>query len=107
MRCVLHLVSGWLQVGKQSKAAMSLCLWVQAIDTYATVYRIVEPKRLALAAAEAALESSNAALADKRAQLAASRARVAALQQQLAATQKDLDALQREVSARSSVPGQA
>eukprot|EP00775_Hariotina_reticulata_P007079 gene7079-7292_t len=95
------------QVGKQSKAAMSLCMWVQAIDTYATVYRIVEPKRLALAAAETALKASNEALAAKRAQLAAGRARVAALQQQLAETQKELDALRREADLCSQRLGRA
>lgn len=31
---------------------MSMCLWVRAMDTYATVYRIVEPKRKMLAAAQ-------------------------------------------------------
>ncbi len=40
------------QVGKQSKAAMSMCLWVRAMDTYAAVFKLVEPKRLALAAAQ-------------------------------------------------------
>lgn len=40
------------QVGKQSKAAMSLCLWVRAMDNYAAVFKTVEPKRLALAAAQ-------------------------------------------------------
>ncbi len=33
------------QVAKQSKAAQSLCLWVRAMDTYARVIRVVEPKR--------------------------------------------------------------
>jgi dynein heavy chain len=40
------------QVGKQSKAAMSMCLWVRAMNTYAAVFKMVEPKRLALAAAQ-------------------------------------------------------
>lgn len=87
-----------LQVGQQSKAAMSMCLWVRAMDTYATVYRIVEPKRKILAAAQAALEASNAALTQKQAQLAAIKAKVAALQQQLTDTQKQLAALQFQVS---------
>lgn len=86
-----------LQVGKQSKAAMSMCLWVRAMDTYATVYRIVEPKRQALAAAQAALDASNAILAEKQAQLKATREKVAALQRQLADTQKELASLQFQV----------
>ena len=40
------------QVAKQSKAAMSMCQWVRAMDTYAAVFKMVEPKRLALAAAQ-------------------------------------------------------
>lgn len=31
---------------------MSMCLWVRAMDTYAAVFKMVEPKRLALAAAQ-------------------------------------------------------
>jgi dynein heavy chain len=83
-----------MQVGQQSKAAMSMCLWVRAMDTYATVYRIVDPKRQALAAAQAALDASNAALALKQRQLQAIKDKVAALQQQLVDTQKQLAALQ-------------
>lgn len=88
-----------LQVGQQSKAAMSMCLWVRAMDTYATVYRIVEPKRKILAEAQAALDASNAALAQKQAQLQAIKDKVAALQQQLTDTQKQLAALQFQASA--------
>lgn len=89
-----------LQVGQQSKAAMSMCLWVRAMDTYATVYRIVEPKRKILAEAQAALDASNAALAQKAAQLQAIKDKVAALQQQLTDTQKQLAALQFQVRGR-------
>lgn len=32
-------------VATQSKVCKSMCMWVRAIDTYAKVYRIVEPKR--------------------------------------------------------------
>ena len=32
-------------VGKQSVAAMSLCMWVLAINKYSKVSREVEPKR--------------------------------------------------------------
>ena len=40
------------QVAKQSKAAMSMCLWVRAMDTYARVVKIVEPKRQVLRVAQ-------------------------------------------------------
>ncbi|KAF8058456.1 DNAH6 [Scenedesmus sp. PABB004] len=82
------------RVGRQSRAAQSMCLWVRAMDTYAGVFRVVEPKRQALAAAQAALDASNAALADKRAQLSATRAKVSGLQGQLAETQRELASLQ-------------
>jgi glycyl-tRNA synthetase beta subunit len=41
---------------------MSICCWVRAMDTYAAVYKMVEPKRLALAAAQvsAGLRSQHA-----------------------------------------------
>jgi Tfp pilus assembly protein PilO len=76
---------------------MSMCLWVRAMDTYATVYRIVEPKRQVLATAQAALDASNAVLAEKQAQLKSIREKVAALQQQLADTQRELASLQFQV----------
>ena len=41
-----------VQVAKQSKAAMSMCLWVRAMDTYARVVKIVEPKRQILRVAQ-------------------------------------------------------
>jgi dynein heavy chain len=86
-----------LQVSQQSRAAMSLCLWVRAMDTYATVYRIVEPKRKVLVEAQVALDASNDILALKRQQLKALQDKVAALQQQLTDTQKQLAALQFQV----------
>jgi hypothetical protein len=57
------------QVAKQSKAAQSMCLWVRAMDTYAKVSRVVEPKRQALGEAQAALDTMNAQLAEKQQQL--------------------------------------
>lgn len=85
------------QVGKQSKAAMSMCLWVRAMDTYATVYKIVEPKRQALAAAQAALDAANAILAQKQKELQDIRDKVAELQAQLAAMQQEMASLQFQV----------
>lgn len=75
-----------------------MCLWVRAVDTYATVYRIVEPKRKILEQAQADLDAIVAALAQKQQQLQALKAKVAALQQQLMDTQKQLAALQFQVS---------
>ncbi len=91
------------QVGKQSKAAMSMCLWVLAMDTYATVYRVVEPKRQALAAAEAALGTSNAQLAAKQEQLATIEAQVSELRRGLEDTQAELSSLQAQVGLKGSL----
>lgn len=53
-------------VGKQSKAAMSLCMWVQSIASYDKVAKIVEPKREKLSQTEAALNRANAKLREKQ-----------------------------------------
>lgn len=56
-------------VAKQSKAAMSMCLWVRAMDTYAKVSMVVAPKRARLADAEEALAAMTAELNAKQHQL--------------------------------------
>lgn len=33
-------------VAKQSKVCKSICIWVRAIDGYAKIFRVVEPKRI-------------------------------------------------------------
>jgi dynein heavy chain len=33
------------KVATQSKVCRSLCMWVRAIDMYARIYRVVEPKK--------------------------------------------------------------
>ena len=35
------------KVATQSKVCKSLCMWVRAIDVYAKVFKVVEPKRKA------------------------------------------------------------
>ncbi|KAG1666392.1 hypothetical protein FOA52_006501 [Chlamydomonas sp. UWO 241] len=100
------------QVAKQSKAAMSMCLWVRAMDTYAKVVKVVEPKRLVLQQAQELLDGvvepkrlvlrqaqelldgMNAALVAKQAQLKDIEAKVEYLQAQLQATQDELASLQ-------------
>ncbi len=49
---VFRFIAAACQVAKQSKAAMSMCLWVRAMDTYAKVIKIVEPKRQMLREAQ-------------------------------------------------------
>ncbi|XRB20985.1 dynein heavy chain [Pseudoscourfieldia marina] len=71
------------QVAKQSVAAKSLCMWSRAMDLYAKVAKVVEPKRKALREAEESLQGMQAALAEKQAQLKAVVDNVAALEKQL------------------------
>lgn len=33
------------KVATQSKVCKSMCMWVRAIDMYAKIYRVVEPKK--------------------------------------------------------------
>lgn len=40
-------------IAKKSKAAMSICQWVLAIDNYAEVMKVINPKQEALGKAEA------------------------------------------------------
>jgi dynein heavy chain len=63
-----------------SVAAVSLCMWARAMNTYARVAKQVEPKRKALAEAEEVLRSARATLASKQMALRAVKARVAALE---------------------------
>jgi dynein heavy chain len=67
-------------VGKVSGAAKSLCMWVRAMEVYARIFRLVEPKRQALKSAQDGLNSKQAALAKEQAALAEVEARVAKLQ---------------------------
>ncbi|KNC55308.1 dynein heavy chain [Thecamonas trahens ATCC 50062] len=67
-------------VGHTSIAAKSLCQWVIAIENYARVFKKVEPKRIALAEAEAQFEETMVALTEKRAELESVQASVDALQ---------------------------
>ncbi|RLN61335.1 hypothetical protein BBP00_00005467 [Phytophthora kernoviae] len=57
------------EVKKVSHAAMSLCMWVHAIDTYARVFREVAPKRQRLAEMNSVLADANSKLAAKQQEL--------------------------------------
>ncbi|MEW5314022.1 MAG: hypothetical protein WDW38_005550 [Sanguina aurantia] len=74
-------------VAKQSKAAMSLCMWTRAMETYNRVVKVVGPKREKLAAAESSLTAANAQLAQKQAVLLQVVERVEGLKKGLAAAQ--------------------
>ncbi|GJQ70897.1 hypothetical protein Trydic_g814 [Trypoxylus dichotomus] len=53
-----------------SKVCKSMCMWVRAIDQYAKVYKIVEPKRKKLEVAEKELNKVMSLLKEKQRQLA-------------------------------------
>jgi len=80
-------------VGKVSGAGKSLCMWARAMEIYARVFKVVGPKKAALAEAERALASKQAALAQAEAKLAEVTAQVQKLQddfQQKLATKDEL-----------------
>lgn len=74
------------EVKKVSRPAMSLCMWVHAIDTYARVVKEVAPKRQRLAELNAVLADANARLEAKQQELAAVVDRVTRLQDKCDAT---------------------
>ena len=59
------------KVAKVSKACKSICQWVRAMYVYHNVALQVEPKRQALAAAQAELDDTNRQLAAAQASLQA------------------------------------
>lgn len=61
------------RVAKKSSAAKSICLWVHAIYNYSMVLKIINPKRIALAQAEAELKVVDQNLKAKQAILQAVR----------------------------------
>jgi dynein heavy chain len=63
-----------------SSAAVSLCMWVRAMDVYARVAKEIEPRRKALEEAEAKLNKAQTELREKQDGLRKVQARVAALE---------------------------
>ncbi|RHY84261.1 hypothetical protein DYB26_001855, partial [Aphanomyces astaci] len=70
------------EVKKVSKAAMSLCMWIHAMDVYSRVVKEVGPKRDRLNQMNAVLQDANGKLATKQAELNAVITRVRGLQAQ-------------------------
>ena len=68
-----YVVQGDFQpdiVGRVSLAAKSLCMWVRAMELYGRIYRVVEPKRQRLYAAEATLREKQSQLKEAMDKLA-------------------------------------
>lgn len=57
-------------VGRVSLAARSLCMWVRAMEMYGRIFRVVEPKRQKLYAAQAQLKEKQVQLQDAKDKLA-------------------------------------
>eukprot|EP00397_Hematodinium_sp_SG-2012_P000140 GEMP01000140.1.p1 GENE.GEMP01000140.1~~GEMP01000140.1.p1 ORF type:complete len:2733 (+),score=458.69 GEMP01000140.1:292-8199(+) len=80
-------------VKKVSLAAMSLCMWVRAMDVYGRVSREIGPKKEKLAVAEASLAKANETLAGKKAELKLVTDKVAALRSKLAQAKRKAEQL--------------
>eukprot|EP00392_Amoebophrya_sp_AT5.2_P005332 g5341.t1 len=80
-------------VKKVSAAAMSLCMWVRAMEVYGRVSREIEPKKAKLAGAEEAAATSEAALQKAKGELKVVTDKVAALRQKLFAAKRKAEQL--------------
>ncbi|XP_071446254.1 dynein axonemal heavy chain 6 [Hetaerina americana] len=67
-------------VETHSKACKSLCMWVRAMDGYAKIYRVVEPKQRRFEQAEADLNKVKNLLKEKQKKLAEVEAQIAQLE---------------------------
>lgn len=82
------------QVKQHSKAAMSMCMWVRAIETYAEIFKVVMPKRQKLREAEFAYGALEAKLRLKQDELQRASDAVQLMRDNLANTEAELQALQ-------------
>ncbi|EEZ99537.1 Dynein heavy chain, cytoplasmic-like Protein [Tribolium castaneum] len=90
------------KVGRVSKACKSMCMWVRAMDMYAKVYKIVEPKRKRLEQAEKELNQVMGLLREKQRQLAEVEAMIASLEAKFNQTLAEKDALENEMELTSN-----
>ncbi|KAI8430873.1 hypothetical protein MSG28_001006 [Choristoneura fumiferana] len=84
-------------VVKVSKVCRSMVLWVQAIDMYAKVFRVVEPKILAHKEASAVLKSVMAVLRAKQKEVEAIEAQLAKMLDDLKVVEDERIKLQADV----------
>ncbi|KAI4494191.1 hypothetical protein M0802_009060 [Mischocyttarus mexicanus] len=85
-------------VAKQSKVCRSMCVWVRAMDAYAKIYRVVEPKRQRLKEAQNELWSIESLLAEKQKELADVERKIQLLQKQYDAAVNNLNHLENEMA---------
>ena len=81
-------------VNKQSSAAMCLCMWVRAMVVYDSVAKGIEPKKVALKAAEESLKSTVSELSLKQSGLQRVLNRVAGLVRTLKQTEEKKESLE-------------
>ncbi|XP_026666919.1 dynein heavy chain 6, axonemal [Ceratina calcarata] len=81
-------------VARQSKACKSMCIWVRAIDGYAKIYRVVEPKRQRLQKAAAELKQIEDVVRQKREELIEVENKIKKLQKQYDTAMENLSKLQ-------------
>ncbi|XP_054012221.1 dynein axonemal heavy chain 6 [Hylaeus anthracinus] len=84
-------------VARQSKACRSMCIWVRAMDGYAKIYRVVEPKRQRLKQAEAELRAIEEVLFLKQQELAELENKIKELQEHYDAAVENLNKLESEM----------
>ncbi|XP_034941913.1 dynein heavy chain 6, axonemal [Chelonus insularis] len=85
-------------VAKQSKVCKSICIWVRAIDGYAKVFRVVEPKRIVFEKAQNELQSIENILYSKQNQLAEVENKILELQNQYDSAVRNLKQLQSNIA---------
>ncbi|KAJ1562107.1 Dynein heavy chain 7, axonemal, partial [Cladochytrium tenue] len=85
------------KVRNASSAAEGLCNWIIAMESYDRVAKVIAPKQIALAHAEAELATTLAGLAEKQAVLKAVQDRLQALNDDLQALTLKKEKLERDV----------
>lgn len=84
------------KIKAKSVAGQSICMWAKAMDKYAEVKKIVEPKQKALAEAEKELAEVKKQLDAKEANLREIKQELAKLQSDYSKAQQQLDQLSRD-----------
>jgi dynein heavy chain len=83
-------------VGKVSRAAAGMCLWVRAIENFGRVSKVVSPKRAKVQQAMDELARKEKQLSDSRARLAEIMAKVQSLKDQYDKSIKEKETLRKE-----------
>ena len=86
------------KVSNASSAAEGLCRWVQAMEIYDRVAKVVAPKKIALKEAETQLAETMGQLAQKQAELKEVEDRLATLKQNFAEATEKKEKLEFQVS---------